>query len=290
MRFATWILDGTETAGILAADMKSVHSFTSVGLACRDMLDFIAGHTEADLNDLRAREGKDGTSIDRVRLTAPIPRPPHNVLCLGLNYRDHVEESFRAKNKEVKLRANTVYFSKFVSRALGAGEDIPSHADLTSQLDYEAELGVVIGRTAHKVREEDAFAHVFGLMCLNDVSARDLQSAHGQWFLGKSLDGFTVYGPWITSMDSFELPLRLSVRSRVNGEERQHGNTSAMICTIEQSIAELSAAMALSPGTIIASGTPGGVGMGFTPPRYMKPGDVCEIEIDGCGILRNTVK
>jgi 2-keto-4-pentenoate hydratase/2-oxohepta-3-ene-1,7-dioic acid hydratase in catechol pathway len=186
-------------------------------------------------------------------------------------------------------REESVYFSKRVVKALGPDDIIENHFDINERLDYEAELAVIIGKDVLHVKQEDIWDYVFGVCCLNDISGRDLQHHHKQWYFGKSLDTFTAYGPYIVTLDEFKVPLKLKITSKINGEIRQNGNTEDLIFTPDFIIAELSAGMTLDAGTIIATGTPAGVGAGFTPHRCMKSGDVCEIEIEGCGILRNTV-
>ena len=292
MKFATWVQNGQEEAGIFSGDLQSVHSFGSLGLGYRSVLDFIIRRgleNSADMDTLRGAEGKSGIPADEVTPEAPIPVPRHDIICLGLNYRDHVKESGRFDITADEKREKSVYFSKRVTRALGHNGIIENHFDINERLDYEAELALVIGRDARRVKRENAWDHVFGLCCFNDLSARDLQRDHNQWFFGKSLDTLTAYGPCIVTLDEFKTPLKLAVRSRVNGEPRQDGNTVDMIFPPDFIIEELSRGMTLDAGTIIATGTPAGVGAGFTPHRCMKPGDVCEIEIEGCGVLRNTV-
>jgi 2-keto-4-pentenoate hydratase/2-oxohepta-3-ene-1,7-dioic acid hydratase in catechol pathway len=289
MKFATWKEGVREKAGIISRDMKSVHSFESCGLAYTSLLDFIMNRKEADMAALRAQESKPGTALSTVVLQAPIPNPHHDIICLGLNYMDHVKESAKFDIKTDENRANSVYFSKRVIRALGPDGIIENHFDINERLDYEAELALVIGKDAVKVKQENALDYVFGVCCFNDLSARDLQNSHQQWYFGKSLDTFTALGPYIVTLDEFTLPLKLNITSRVNGETRQKSNTGNLIFTPEFIIAELSAGLTLDAGTIIATGTPAGVGAGFNPHRCMKTGDVCEVEIEGCGVLRNTV-
>jgi 2-keto-4-pentenoate hydratase/2-oxohepta-3-ene-1,7-dioic acid hydratase in catechol pathway len=166
---------------------------------------------------------------------------------------------------------------------------IQSHPGLVERLDYEAELAVIIGKTARNVPAADAEQYIFGYTILNDVSARVLQTAHKQWYFGKSLDGFTPIGPCIVTADEICFPPALPIRTRVNGELRQDSTTDLLITGIADIIAELSSGMTLLPGTIIATGTPSGVGMGFDPPKFLKSGDVVECEIEGIGVLRNTV-
>lgn len=291
MRYVTYRQNGEEKAGILSEDMREVYSFSDAGLCYPTLLNYIQNHSPEDVKVLESLKGRSGTPAETVCFLAPIPHPHHDVVCLGLNYMDHVKESrsINISDGEVK-REEAVYFSKRVTEAVGSGGFIESHADMMKGLDYEAELAAVIGKTAQKVAREDAWKHVFGFMCFNDVSAREVQRAHVQWYFGKSLDTFTAYGPFIASADEFTFPLELNVISRVNGEVRQHGNTRDMIFPLDYVIEELSSGMTLDAGTIIATGTPAGVGAGFSPPRFMKPGDICEIEIDGCGVLKNTVK
>jgi 2-keto-4-pentenoate hydratase/2-oxohepta-3-ene-1,7-dioic acid hydratase in catechol pathway len=292
MKFATWIYNGNEEAGIFSKDLQSVHSFGSLHMDYSSVLDFIIRHGFADsvnMDKLREAEEKSGRPVSEVKPEAPIPVPHHDIICLGLNYMDHAKESGNFDIKSDEKREASVYFSKRTVRALGSGGIIEGHFDINERLDYEAELALVIGKDARYVKRENAWDHVFGLCCFNDLSARDTQRDHNQWFFGKSLDTFTAFGPYIVTMDEFKTPLKLAVRSRVNGELRQNGNTQDMIFPPEFIIEELSTGMTLDAGTIIATGTPAGVGAGFTPHRCMKTGDVCEIEVEGCGVLSNTV-
>lgn len=226
-----------------------------------------------------------------VKLLAPIPRPRQDVICLGMNYRDHAKEAAKydadafAKEKPV-----AVYFSKRVSRAGDPEGEIPRYEGLVERLDYEAELAVIIGKTARNVKAGEAGEYVFGYTVLNDVSARDLQTGHKQWYFGKGLDGFTPMGPCILTADSTAFPPALDISCTVNGELRQHSNTSLLIHGIPEIIEELSAGMTLLPGTIIATGTPAGVGMGFDPPKFLSAGDVVACTIQNVGTLRSTVR
>ncbi|MBS6355576.1 MAG: fumarylacetoacetate hydrolase family protein [Oscillibacter sp.] len=225
-----------------------------------------------------------------VELLAPIPRPRQDVVCLGMNYRDHAEESARySADAFTKDSAAAVYFSKRVSEAGKPGGVIPRHAGLTDRLDYEAELAVVLGKAARDVKAADAADYIFGYTVLNDVSARDLQTGHKQWYFGKSLDGFTPMGPVLVTADEIAYPPALEITSHVNGELRQKSNTALLITSIGQILEELTAGMTLLPGTIIATGTPAGVGMGFDPPRFLQSGDTVECTIEGIGTLRSTV-
>lgn len=235
----------------------------------------------------------DGEAIplEDVTLLAPIPRPRQDVICLGMNYREHEKEAARYDAEAfTKDKPAAVYFSKRVTAAGRPGGDIPRYAGLVERLDYEAELAVIIGKTARNVRAENAAEYVFGYTVLNDVSARDLQTGHKQWYFGKSLDGFTPMGPCILTADEASFPPALEITSSVNGELRQRSNTALLIHGIGEIIEELSAGMTLQPGTIIATGTPAGVGMGFDPPKFLETGDLVECAIEGIGTLRNTVR
>lgn len=229
--------------------------------------------------------------LEDVTLLAPIPRPRQDVICLGMNYRDHAKEAAKYDaDAFAREKPTAVYFSKRVSRAGDPEGEIPRYEGLVERLDYEAELAVIIGRTAKNVRAAEAWNYVFGYTVLNDVSARDLQTGHKQWYFGKGLDGFTPMGPCILTADETAFPPALDISCAVNGEERQRSNTSLLIHGIPEIIEELSAGMTLLPGTIIATGTPAGVGMGFDPPRFLSAGDVVECAIQHIGTLRNTVR
>ena len=229
--------------------------------------------------------------LEEVKLLSPIPRPRQDVICLGMNYRDHEKEAAKYDAEAfAKGRPAAVYFSKRVSRAGDPDGVIPRYEGLVERLDYEAELAVIIGKTARNVKAAEAGAYIFGYTVLNDVSARDLQTGHKQWYLGKGLDGFTPMGPCVLTAEETAFPPALDISCAVNGEERQRSNTALLIHGIPEIIEELSAGMTLLPGTIIATGTPAGVGMGLDPPEFLKSGDVVECTIEGVGTLKSTVR
>lgn len=225
-----------------------------------------------------------------VEILSPIPHPRQDVICLGINYSDHAKEA-ESFDKEAfaKERPDPIFFSKRVSYSQGTGDIIPLHEDICDSLDYEAELGVVIGKEAYKVKAENAYDHIFGYTIVNDVSARNLQTKHKQWYFGKSLDGFTPMGPCIVSKDEFEGIPQLDIKTYVNGELRQSSNTRNLITGIPEIIEILSSGMTLSPGTVIATGTPSGVAMGMDPPQFLKSGDEVICEIENIGRLINKV-
>lgn len=223
--------------------------------------------------------------VSEVKLKAPIPRPSKNILCVGKNYRDHVLEM----GSEADIPENIMIFTKAPTSVIGPDETIPLHEGLTSQLDYEGELAIVIGKVGKAIPVEQALDYVFGYTILNDVTARDLQAKHKQFFLGKSLDGSCPIGPAIVHKSALGDMQKVTVTTRVNGELRQEASTALMIFPLAEIIATLSQGMTLEPGDIIATGTPSGVGKGFKPPRFLKKGDVIEISVEGLGVLRNTV-
>jgi 2-keto-4-pentenoate hydratase/2-oxohepta-3-ene-1,7-dioic acid hydratase in catechol pathway len=256
----------------------------------RDMLALIAGG-EAALAAARAAAGKAPILLDATIL-APIPRPSKNIFCVGKNYHEHAKEfassGFDATAKEVVPEAPVV-FSKPPTSVIGPHEPIPSFLDASNSTDYEGEIAVVIGRGGRGISEADAYAHVFGYTIVNDVTARTLQHKHRQWILGKGIDGFCPMGPAIVTADAAGVPPKLSISTWVNGELRQRSPIDDLIFGIPTLIATISAAITLEPGDIIATGTPAGVGIGFTPPRFLKPGDVVRIEVPGIGVLENPV-
>ena len=284
MKLVTYLYQDKESVGVLTADEATVRP-----LPFADMNTLIGAPREQLLSAVEAAESS--LPLSAVTLLAPIPRPRQDVICLGINYRAHAEEAERYSSEAFKKeRPIPIYFSKRVSEAVGPEGFIESHPGLVQRLDYESELAVVIWKTAKNVKAADAADYIFGYTVLNDVSARLLQTAHKQWYFGKGLDGFTPIGPCITTADEIAFPPALRISSRVNGELRQDSTTDLLITGIADIIEELSSGMTLLPGTIIATGTPAGVGMGFDPPKFLKPGDVVECSIEGIGTLRNTIR
>jgi 2-keto-4-pentenoate hydratase/2-oxohepta-3-ene-1,7-dioic acid hydratase in catechol pathway len=220
-----------------------------------------------------------------------IPYPKQDVICLGMNYSAHEVEAARfSENAFGGEKPKPVFFSKRVTYSQGTRKAIPSYQGLVDSLDYEVELGVILGKDARNIKAEDAEKYIFGYTVINDVSARNLQTSHRQWYFGKSLDGFTPMGPCIVTANEVSFPPSLEIRCWVNGELRQDSNTARLIHGIPEILETLSAGMTLKAGTIIATGTPAGVGMGFDPPKFLKAGDVVECTIEKIGTLRNTVR
>lgn len=295
MKLLAYTVDKREFLGVLNADETWAYPISAVGMEYRTMSELIReiGSSEKEmLNYITKREPDrvpGAAPLTDIRIVSPIPEPAQDVICLGINYRAHAVESARFEKKAFESAEAAIYFSKRVNRTVDPDGAIQAHRKLTKQLDYEAELAVIIGKDAKDVPREAARDYLFGYTILNDVSARELQTGHKQWYFGKSLDGFTPLGPWILTADSIEFPPKLSIRSKVNGELRQDSNTGLLIHGIDEIVSELSQGMTLKAGTIIATGTPAGVGMGFDPPRFLKPGDVVECMIEEIGTLRNVV-
>jgi len=235
-----------------------------------------------------------GLSVGEVELLAPIPRPARNIFCVGKNYREHVKErpetGFDASGRPGgdALPEAPIIFTKAPSCVIADGRPIELPNGLSRQIDYEAELAVVIGRSGRAIAPARAFDHVWGYTIVNDVTARDLQLRHKQWFLAKSIDGFCPMGPWLVSADEVDAA-NLSIRCWVNDELRQDANTGELIFDIPTLIATISAGITLQPGDVIATGTPSGVGAGFKPPRFLAAGDRVSIAIEGIGRLSNPV-
>lgn len=296
MRLVTYEIEHKSGLGVISRDGRWIYPMAALDMDYKTMQELIENISESEKQLLEYTSGQDPYKIrgaapmEDVKLLAPIPCPRQDVICLGINYMAHAEESARYKEEEFGGdRPFAVYFSKRVNRATAPGEGIPSHQNLVEDLDYEAELGVIIGKEASSVPASKAKEYIFGYTVLNDVSARTLQTRHKQWYFGKSLDGFLPMGPCITTMEELPYPPHVQVQSRVNGELRQDSNTKLLVFDIDHIISELSQGMTLKPGTIIATGTPAGVGMGFIPPKFLKPGDVVECTIEGIGTIANKV-
>jgi 2-keto-4-pentenoate hydratase/2-oxohepta-3-ene-1,7-dioic acid hydratase in catechol pathway len=306
MRFASVRVGGNNHLGLI--DGEHVHLFAALARrvagsrASRtrgaprpefpdDMLSFIerGAITQARaalaLGRRLLREGRAHGLVlpmSKVRLLAPIPRPRKNIFCLGRNYAAH------AKEWGADVPKAPIFFTKPPTCVVGPGEPVVHHS-VTRELDYEVELVVVIGKRGRSISAGKAMRHVFGYTIINDITARDLQRRHDQWFKGKSLDSFGPMGPWIVHRSVIRDPHVLALSMRVNGEVRQDSSTSKMLFRIPEILSVLSAGMTLEPGDLIATGTPEGVAAGMTPPRWLRPGDMLEAEIEGIGKLRNRI-
>lgn len=232
--------------------------------------------------DAWVKAGRESSPVSKTKLLAPIPRPAKNIFCMGRNYAEHAREGGAAP-PEVP-----VFFTKPPTTVIGHETPVIYHR-VTQSLDYEVELVAVIGRRGRDIPAAKALDYVFGYTIMNDITARDLQRRHQQWFKGKSLDTFAPMGPWIVLRSAIPDPQKLRLSMRVNGEVRQNSTTASMLFSVAQLIETLSSGMTLESGDLLATGTPEGVGMGFNPPRWLKVGDVLEAEVEGIGVLRNQI-
>jgi 2-keto-4-pentenoate hydratase/2-oxohepta-3-ene-1,7-dioic acid hydratase in catechol pathway len=277
------LIDGQRIVDIPAALGASESTNTMIGIVKAG-----AGMQEK-LRGLASKPPASTLALADVKLNAPIPRPAKNVFCVGWNYLEHFEEGAKKLQDSRELPKYPVFFSKAPTAVTGPYDNVPFHANVSTSLDWEVELGVIIGTGGKNITEADAMKHVYGYTVINDVSWRDLQRRHGgQWHKGKSLDGSCPMGPAIVTADAID-PNNLRVACRVNGVTKQDSNTKFLYFKLPRILAELSAGMTLEPGDIIATGTPEGVGFARTPPEFMKPGDLMESEIEGIGVLRNPI-
>ncbi|HZV76557.1 MAG TPA: fumarylacetoacetate hydrolase family protein [Candidatus Babeliales bacterium] len=280
MKFVSYRMPGAQTrpglvegAMIHAIEAPTLREYIALAPAQR-----LARHAQGDF-----------VALDAVALDAPV-RPARNVFCVGRNYLEHAKEGARAAGRELRLPTVPTFFTKAPTAIAAPNATLDLRAAISREYDFEAELAVVIGTECRDVSEREAPDVVFGYTAINDVTARDLQRAHGQWFKGKSLDGTCPIGPWIVTPEEVGDPNALELRFRLNGAEKQHSNTSNMIFSVARIIAELSKGMTLLPGDVIATGTPEGVGFARTPPEFLADGDAMEVEIERIGILRNVVR
>jgi len=250
-----------------------------------DMITLIKGGEAAQNAAVQVVEQGTSRPLSEVKILSPIIRPPKNVIALGLNYREHALESQRAQG--LAFPEHPVFFTKAATSVIGHEADVVWRDDVSQQVDWEVELALVIGKGGRDIPKNRAFDVIYGYTACNDVSARDLQFRHGQWYRGKSLDTFCPLGPWIVTADEISEPGHLNVFTRVNGVEKQNSNTSELIFDIPTIIETISAGATLEPGDVIITGTPSGVGFARTPPEFLHDGDVVEVEVERIGALRN---
>ncbi|RZA17164.1 MAG: DUF2437 domain-containing protein [Lysobacteraceae bacterium] len=283
MKIARYSFEGREWLGSVSDDGRTVSPFSPADER-GDLRGVIASMTAG------ATPTTNGPAIalDSVKLLAPIRRPHRNVWCVGRNYKAHAQELsasvFKDNNKDVA--AWPIVFTKVPECVVGPFDDVDLAADVTAQVDYEAEIAVVIGTGGKNIARADAMKHVFGYTVVNDVTARDVQMRHQQWDMGKSFDSFCPMGPWIVTADSIDID-KSGVKCWVNGELRQDGMVADLIFDIPRLIETISTGITLYPGDVIATGTPAGVGLGMTPPTFLKSGDVVRIEVEGIGSISN---
>jgi 2-keto-4-pentenoate hydratase/2-oxohepta-3-ene-1,7-dioic acid hydratase in catechol pathway len=291
MKIAAYLDAGRVCAGIVSPDLQSILPLelppADAALGAQRVVELLA-RSEA----LPATGAP--IALGSVKLLAPLPRPRRNIFCIGKNYHAHAKEfagsGFDSSAKSGgDIPQHPIVFTKVPECVVGTNEPIAMPTEVSTAIDYEAELAVVIGRGGKRISRERAMQHVWGYTIVNDVTARDWQSRHQQWDMGKSFDTFCPMGPWLVSADELD-GAATRVRCWVNDELRQDASTRDLIFDIPKLIETISAGITLYPGDVIATGTPVGVGIGFNPPKYLKTGDVVRIEIDGIGVLENPVR
>jgi 2-keto-4-pentenoate hydratase/2-oxohepta-3-ene-1,7-dioic acid hydratase in catechol pathway len=294
MRLVTFSDEKGVRIGVHDLQANEVVDLSAASRLPRTMTEFVAlGKNGLQRARRAVKSGEARLALGAVKIEAPFPRPARNILCVGKNYHDHAREfhasGFDASAGKEAIPEVPILFTKWPNSVIGPGEPIPSANDYTQSTDYEGELAVVIGEGGRNISAGRAYGHVYGYTIVNDVTARTLQSRHKQWFLGKSLDGFCPMGPCIVTADEIEDVTHLRLLTTVNGELRQDAHVSQLIFDIPSLIETLSRVMTLEPGDLIATGTCAGVGIGFDPPRFLKPGDVVAVTIEPIGTLQNPV-
>ena len=286
MKLLTYLHDNTPTPGLVQGE-----TIVPLSAIAPDMLTLIEGGPAALARARTLDIAPDAATVPLAdaHLMAPIPTPRRNVICLGKNYAEHARESYEARGEQVITTEYPVIFTKATTSVSGPTDDIPVDDAISAQMDYEAELAFIIGRPARRVNRAEAMDTVFGYTILNDVTARDLQTAHKQFHIGKSLDGCCPIGPWIVTADAIADPHALRITCHVNSELRQDSAGEVMTFDIPTIIEILSRTMTLLPGDIIATGTPSGVGFARKPPVFLRPGDVVACAIEGIGEIRNRI-
>ena len=297
MKLLTYQTDEDFAVGVLVGD-RVLDLGRAAQEAGKDLPDDMRGIIEeADtaLPDIKAiiaaSEGKSDLFIplEDIQFAPPILDMYKNIFCVGRNYKAHIEEMAAAMDREVSYPKVSEFFTKPPTTIVAHEDDVERHAKYTDKMDYEVELAVIIGTGGRNISKEDALDHVFGYTVVNDVTARDAQRAHGQFFKGKSFDTYCPIGPYIVTKDEFGDPSNHKLSLKVNGQIRQDSNTSDLVHDVPSIIRDLTGALTIEPGDIIATGTPSGVAGGMNPPGWLQVGDVMEAEVEGIGILRNTV-
>lgn len=294
MKFVSFVeWNNTESVGILSKDGSKVIAINEIITDFKPsenpMIQLIKIIDDNILEKLRYAEENftHAYSIDNVQILSPIRKPIHDIICVGVNYSDHLTE-IKKDMKDFKEVKAPVYFSKRAIEIIGLGDKIKARFDLDKCLDYEVELAIIIGKSGKDIEPDEVQNYIFGYSIFNDISSRDIQKRHSQWYKGKSLDSYSAMGPCIVY--KYDLKFPLNVKSILNDEERQSSNTKYMIHNINYLVSDISKGMTLEAGDIIATGTPGGVGMSFNPPKYMKSGDKITCCIDEIGELINFVE
>lgn len=291
MKFIFFENDMGKAVGVLKGTDKIVPLKELVKEAVpADMNDVIENFTDEAMKDLekKAQASEATISLSDVKVLAPIEYPKRHIFCLGKNYLDHANETKGLPGGSDDIPQFPIYFSKVAHPAIGQGENVLAYQAYTEKVDYEVELAVVIGKDGIDIAKEDAESHIFGYTIINDISARNIQRKHGQWFKGKSMETYCPMGPVLVHKSEIPFPVELDIKCSINGELRQNSNTNQLIFDIPTIIHDLSKGMYLRKGDIISTGTPAGVGLGFKPFKFLKPGDVMECYVEKIGTLKNT--
>ncbi|NLL81023.1 MAG: fumarylacetoacetate hydrolase family protein [Tissierellia bacterium] len=298
MKYVSYIYDNLQSYGILNANEDSVIPMKAI-LDKMDkevpssLLAFIQKYSDRisdEISNTLNNSNLESIALDNVKITAPIPNPPRNVFCLGKNYEEHVLEVQSTRlGKDSKVPDYPIYFTKIADSIIGPMDKVIIPKDYTEKIDYEVELAVIIGKDGKDISQEKAEEYIFGYTIGNDISARDIQVKHNQWFKGKSLDTFTPMGPYLVDKSEIKFPVELDISCKINDELRQNSNTRHLIFDIAYIIADLSKGLTLKAGDIILTGTPSGVGVGFKPHKYLKSGDTIECYVEKIGSLTNMV-
>ena len=294
MHFVTFVKNNKTNVGIIESNDTLIDlSFYSPEIP-NDLNQIIESNSLEKIKNIKKNPKAESIVNNKdVTLLAPIPVPRRDIICVGLNYHDHAKEfqssGYDTNTSKKAAPDHPIIFTKATTSVIAPGESIPSKNDPTNSIDYEGELGLVIGKRSRNIKKADAYGIIFGYTIINDVTARDLQNLHKQWFLGKSPDGFCPMGPAIVTADEIPDATKLKLVTKVNGEVRQDAIVSDLIFDIPTLIETITSTMTLIPGDIIATGTPVGVGIGFNPPKFMKSGDKVSVAISGLGELNNNV-
>lgn len=294
MKFISYKTGEVSHIGILSKDDSHIININHcLNKNYRSMTEFITLHNEDEIAKLTMAYENNypyDMALSKVKLSAPIERPLHDIICVGLNYKAHIAEGKRGLDTPESNPKACVYFAKRAIHITGPDEEVEGRFDIDEKLDYEVELAVIIGKTGKNIPKESVYDYIFGYSVFNDFSSRSIQRGHIQWFRGKSLDSYSAMGPCIVHKSALPAPLNLDIKSYVNGEIRQNSNTSLLIYGIDHIISEFSNGVTLEAGDIIATGTPAGTAMGFDFPQYLKKGDIVECEIAQIGTLKNRIK
>lgn len=308
MKFISYQYNCNENYGILNANDTAIIPMTTLLLELnkevpKNLLEFIQTYSDSLVEDFQAildstkalgdsiasQKDFETIALGQVKITAPIAYPRRNIFCLGKNYADHAVEIKSLPGEKAEVPSQPIYFTKIADPAIGHEDKISISEGSNKQLDYEVELAIIIGKDGKDISPEDSEDYIFGYAIGNDITARDIQKRHIQWFKGKSLDSASPIGPWIVHKSDIPYPVELDISCKVNGEVRQSSNTKNLIFDIPTIISDLSSGLTLRAGDIILTGTPAGVGMGMNPPKFLKSGDVIESYIEKVGSLINYV-